>query len=223
MTAVGARPVHGRDRAVELAHRRADARGLRFVSRLTDDGAARAAPRGCAASCSARSGATGHGHGSVPAVVLGLAGEQPAPGRPGARRTRRSTRVRATGRLLLAGKHEIDVRARRRHRAAPRRRPRLPQQRDASSHALDADGGLLARRDLLLGGRRLRRSTRTRRRPGGRRDDPTPRPVPVRTAPPSCSPPPARPGCRSAASCSPTSAPGATSRRSGRACCTAGR
>jgi L-serine dehydratase len=51
-------------------------------------------------------GATGHGHGSVKAVVLGLAGEQPHLVDPVAADPT-VQEVRETGRLSLAGKHEI--------------------------------------------------------------------------------------------------------------------
>ena len=52
-------------------------------------------------------GATGHGHGSVKAVVLGLAGEQPHLVDPVAADPM-VQEVRDTGRLRLAGSHEID-------------------------------------------------------------------------------------------------------------------
>ncbi|SEC22204.1 L-serine dehydratase [Nocardioides exalbidus] len=51
-------------------------------------------------------GATGHGHGSVKAVVLGLAGEQPHLVDPVAADPM-VAEVRETGELLLAGKHRI--------------------------------------------------------------------------------------------------------------------
>lgn len=51
-------------------------------------------------------GATGHGHGSVPAVVLGLAGEVPETVDPAAAGPR-VTAVGETGRLRLASGHEI--------------------------------------------------------------------------------------------------------------------
>jgi L-serine dehydratase len=52
-------------------------------------------------------GATGHGHGSVKAVVLGLAGEDPETVDPRAAEPMVAT-VRDTGRLALNRKHEID-------------------------------------------------------------------------------------------------------------------
>ena len=51
-------------------------------------------------------GATGHGHGSVKAVVLGLEGEAPESTDP-RRADPRLEEVRGTGRLRLAGTHEI--------------------------------------------------------------------------------------------------------------------
>ncbi|MGY1782942.1 L-serine ammonia-lyase [Geodermatophilus sp. SYSU D01036] len=52
-------------------------------------------------------GATGHGHGTVPAVVLGLEGEQPDLVDPRAAGPRVET-VRREGRLLLAGTRPVD-------------------------------------------------------------------------------------------------------------------
>src|SRR3954465_523560 len=76
-----------------------------FVSRLHDTGLLE---RVAAVRCElfGSLGATGHGHGTVPAVVLGLAGEQPHLVDP-VTTGPAPDRVRATGRLLLAGKHEI--------------------------------------------------------------------------------------------------------------------
>ncbi len=51
-------------------------------------------------------GATGHGHGSVKAVVLGLEGQAPESTDP-RRADPRLEEVRATGRLRLAGTHEV--------------------------------------------------------------------------------------------------------------------
>src|SRR6516162_3056429 len=51
-------------------------------------------------------GATGHGHGSVKAVVLGLSGEHPETVDPVAAEPM-VARVRQTGRLPLPGGHEI--------------------------------------------------------------------------------------------------------------------
>jgi L-serine dehydratase len=52
-------------------------------------------------------GATGHGHGSGPAVLLGLEGEQPETVDTGSV-AERVEKIRATRRLLLLGRHEID-------------------------------------------------------------------------------------------------------------------
>jgi L-serine dehydratase len=52
-------------------------------------------------------GATGHGHGSVPAVVLGLEGERPELVDPVAAGPRVEA-VRETGKLTLAGEHPIE-------------------------------------------------------------------------------------------------------------------
>ncbi|MGL5865238.1 MAG: L-serine ammonia-lyase [Dermatophilaceae bacterium] len=51
-------------------------------------------------------GATGHGHGSRPAVLLGLEGEQPETVDPAAATTR-VHHIRATGRMRLAGAHDV--------------------------------------------------------------------------------------------------------------------
>ncbi|MGL5927882.1 MAG: L-serine ammonia-lyase [Dermatophilaceae bacterium] len=51
-------------------------------------------------------GATGHGHGSLPAVLLGLEGEQPETVDPAAT-TARVHDIRTTGRLRLAGAHDV--------------------------------------------------------------------------------------------------------------------
>jgi L-serine dehydratase len=53
-------------------------------------------------------GATGHGHGSVRAVLLGLAGEVPETVDP-AQAGRLEQAVRQTGRLLLAGSHQVGL------------------------------------------------------------------------------------------------------------------
>jgi L-serine dehydratase len=52
-------------------------------------------------------GATGHGHGSGPAVLLGLEGEQPETVDTGTI-GERVEKIRSTGRLTLLGRHEID-------------------------------------------------------------------------------------------------------------------
>src|SRR6188768_734232 len=53
-------------------------------------------------------GATGHGHGSVKAVLLGLTGERPELCDPRAVDARLAE-IRATKRLSLLGEHEIDL------------------------------------------------------------------------------------------------------------------
>ena len=52
-------------------------------------------------------GATGHGHGSDKAVLLGLAGEDPETVDTD-RSPTRVAQIRPTGRLALLGVHEID-------------------------------------------------------------------------------------------------------------------
>jgi L-serine dehydratase len=77
----------------------------RFVSRLHDtDRLARVASLRCELFGSL--GATGHGHGSVRAVVLGLAGEQPHLVDP-VEAEPIAAAVRAEGRLSLLGKHPV--------------------------------------------------------------------------------------------------------------------
>ncbi len=78
----------------------------RFVSRLADAGLLSDTAR-VRCELFGSLGATGHGHGSVPAVVLGLCGEEPHLVDPAATGPALE-RVRETGRALLAGKHEID-------------------------------------------------------------------------------------------------------------------
>ena len=81
-------------------------------------------------------GATGHGHGSVPAVVLGLMGEHPETVDPAAA-TAVIERVRESGKLVLGGAgrpaagQRDRVRPRRGHRPAPAQAPALSLQRDA--------------------------------------------------------------------------------------------
>jgi L-serine dehydratase len=90
-------------------------------------------------------GATGHGHGSVKAVILGLEGEQPDLIDPVAAEPRVAA-VRAEGKLWLAGKHPIafsvddDV--------VLHRRKRLEFHSNGMLfRALDADGNELSRRE----------------------------------------------------------------------------
>jgi L-serine dehydratase len=90
-------------------------------------------------------GATGHGHGSVKAVVLGLEGEQPDLVDPVAAGSRVDA-VRAEGKLLLAGEHPIafavddDV-------VLHRNRRMDFHSNGMVFSALDADGAVLARRE----------------------------------------------------------------------------
>ena len=76
-----------------------------FAARLCDEGLlARVAAVRCELFGSL--GATGHGHGSVKAVVLGLEGDQPDLVDPVAAEPRVAA-VRAAGKLRLAGEHPI--------------------------------------------------------------------------------------------------------------------
>ena len=79
-------------------------------------------------------GATGHGHGSDKAVLLGLEGEAPGDGRR--RRDRRAGRARSepAGRLRAARRATRSPSTRRRPGVAPARAPAVPPQR----HALHA-------------------------------------------------------------------------------------
>ncbi len=114
-------------------------------------------------------GATGHGHGSVKAVVLGLSGEQPesvdpAAAEPLVARVRSSGTLPLLGRVPLAFDVDEDV--------ILHRRKRLEFHSNAMRFAaLDAAGDRAVRTDLLLRRRRLRarggrgRSPRHRGRP----------------------------------------------------------
>ncbi|HET9897596.1 MAG TPA: L-serine ammonia-lyase [Streptosporangiaceae bacterium] len=89
-------------------------------------------------------GATGHGHGSVPAIVLGLRGEHPETVDPAAAQPS-IERARATGRLALAGSREIafDVD----EDVVLHRRKRLPFHSNAMVFAaFSADGSELSQR-----------------------------------------------------------------------------
>ncbi len=95
-------------------------------------------------------GATGHGHGSVPAVVLGLLGEDPETVDPSAT-TSIVDRVRQTGKLALGGSansavaREIDFDVD--NAIVLHRRKRLPFHSNAMVFsAQDASGGELSRR-----------------------------------------------------------------------------
>ncbi|SFP48217.1 L-serine dehydratase [Geodermatophilus dictyosporus] len=76
-----------------------------FASRLRDEGLL-GRVRGVRCELFGSLGATGHGHGSVPAVVLGLEGEQPDLVDPVAAGPRVDA-VRRAGELALAGEHPI--------------------------------------------------------------------------------------------------------------------
>jgi L-serine dehydratase len=151
---------------------------FRFVSRLTDEGLLEATAR-VRCELFGSLGATGHGHGTVPAVVLGLAGEQPHLVDPTTTGPALE-RVRATGRLLLAGTHEIDVAL----------DDDVVLHRDADLdfhsngmvlHALDADGGLVARRTYYsVGGGFVLDEDEAAA--GRAADDPTPVPYPFARA-----------------------------------------
>jgi L-serine dehydratase len=115
-----------------------------FASRLERDGLLARTAR-VRAELFGSLGATGHGHGSVKAVVLGLEGEQPDLVDPAAAEPRVGA-VRDGGRLLLAGKVSIpfsvddDV--------VLHRRKRLPFHTNGMLfHAFDADGCELAARE----------------------------------------------------------------------------
>jgi L-serine dehydratase len=115
-----------------------------FASLLEQEGLAPRTARVCAELFGSL-GATGHGHGSVKAVVLGLEGEQPDLVDPAAAEPRVGA-VREGGRLLLAGKRPIgfsiddDV--------VLHRRKRLPFHTNGMIfHAFDADGVELRTRE----------------------------------------------------------------------------
>jgi L-serine dehydratase len=95
-------------------------------------------------------GATGHGHGSVKAVVLGLEGERPDLVDPSTAGPRVES-IRRAGKLSLAGEHPIafsvddDV--------VLHRRKRLDFHSNGMTfHAVDADGTELDRREYYSGG-----------------------------------------------------------------------
>jgi L-serine dehydratase len=121
-----------------------------FASRLDAEGLL-ARTAGVRAELFGSLGATGHGHGSVKAVVLGLEGEQPDLVDPAAAEPR-VTAVRTDRELLLGGKRSIafsvddDV--------VLHRRKRLPFHTNGMLfRALDADGAeLLTREYYSVGG-----------------------------------------------------------------------
>ena len=124
-------------------------------------------------------GATGHGHGSVKAVVLGLEGERPDLVDPSSGRPAR--RVHPPRGQADAGRRAPDrVSPRRRRRAAPPQATGLPQQRDGLPRAGRRRHRAGPAR-VLLGRRRLRPRRGRSRQPGDRRGQhPGPLPVPHR-------------------------------------------
>ncbi|WP_448612657.1 L-serine ammonia-lyase [Modestobacter sp. URMC 112] len=115
-----------------------------FAGRLREEGLL---PRTAGVRCElfGSLGATGHGHGSVKAVVLGLEGEQPDRVDPVAAEPRVAA-VRTEGKLLLAGEQPIafDVD----EDVVLHRRKRLPFHSNGMLfRALDADGAELTRRE----------------------------------------------------------------------------
>src|SRR3954451_9094651 len=117
-----------------------------FVGRLRDAGVLE---RTAAVRCElfGSLGTTGHGHGSVKAVVLGLAGEQPHLVDPVAA-TPAVDAVRAGGRIALGGTHEIAIAVD--DDIVLHRRKRLDFHSNGMVFtALDADGGELDRREYF--------------------------------------------------------------------------
>ncbi|CCH88313.1 L-serine dehydratase [Modestobacter italicus] len=115
-----------------------------FAARLRSDGLL-ASTAGVRCELFGSLGATGHGHGSVRAVILGLEGEVPDRVDPVAAEPRVAA-VRSEGELLLAGEHRVafdpdeDV--------VLHRRKRLPFHSNGMVfRALDADGAELVRRE----------------------------------------------------------------------------
>jgi L-serine dehydratase len=89
-------------------------------------------------------GATGHGHGSVPAIVLGLLGEQPDTVDPASARPAADL-ARESGRLVLLGTHEIEFDVE--NDIVLHRRKRLPFHSNAMVFsAADAAGAELSTR-----------------------------------------------------------------------------
>ena len=119
------RPLQDRHRPDQLAHRRADARGAAVRAAPAARRPARRARRACGAELYGSLGATGKGHGSDKAVLLGLAGPRARHGRrrrhPGAA----GGHARRSGRCTLLGAHAIafDEKA----------RPGLPPPRDPAA------------------------------------------------------------------------------------------
>ena len=160
------RPLLDRHRPVELAHRRADAGGRAlFAERLQDEGLLDRVAR-VRAELFGSLGATGHGHGTDKAVLLGLEGSGPSTVDPTHGRRAPRRRIRATQAADAARRqHEIafdeatDLVL---HRAPD---PAVPPQRHDASRRSTPTAPTLAGDDVLLGRRRLRR-----RRGRGRRE-----------------------------------------------------
>lgn len=116
----------------------------RFATRLADDGLL-ARTAGVRAEMFGSLGLTGHGHGTVQAVVLGLAGERPELVEPAAVEPR-MTAVRAGGGLRLGGVRDIDFDLA--DDLVLHRRKRLPGHTNGMRFtARDASGAVLLRRD----------------------------------------------------------------------------
>ena len=137
-----------------------------FASRLRDEGLlGRVAGVRCELFGSL--GATGHGHGSVKAVVLGLEGERPDQVDPAAAEPRVES-IRREGKLALAGEHPIAFSAD--DDVVLHRRKRLEFHSNGMLfRALDADGNEAEPARVLLGRRRVRPRRGRRRQPGHRR------------------------------------------------------
>jgi L-serine dehydratase len=122
----------------------------RFVAALAADGVLPQVKR-VRAELFGSLGATGHGHGSVKAVVLGLTGEAPESVDPYAAEPAVAA-VREGGRLALNGKHEIDFSVA--DDIVLHRRKRLPFHSNGMTfHAFGSAGNVLAARSYYsIGG-----------------------------------------------------------------------
>ena len=115
-------------------------------------------------------GATGHGHGSPKAVLLGLEGQRPAD--VDVRRVEPDlARIRDSGRLWLLGAEHGETYAiefdQDRDLVLHRRKSLPYHPNGLQLSAFDADGAATGGQDVLLGRRRVRgRRRRGRRRPG---------------------------------------------------------
>jgi hypothetical protein len=163
-------------------------------------------------------GATGHGHGSEPAVLLGLAGEQPETVVT-ATMKERATAMRAAEEVPLLGKRPA--------RLGPddlvlHRRESLPYHPNGMKFfAFDATGAMVRERTYYsVGGGFVVDEAAA----GADRItlDATVLPYPFTTGAELMAGAPSR-ACRCPRSCWPTSSPGAPRPRSIRACCTSGR